>query len=218
MFRRTCFTLLLVPLLALTMSCSGVVDTSSQQSSAAPPDEGTAKGPEAALESSSQVEDIQIVGLSSRTSPDHTWAEPVIDGGAIIIPLAVATMGDHFHFEVPGASGPMGFIAYQVDGQFHIRAAHCPGCGGKDIDYVAGVLACPTCGATFALETGAGIGVDWGYPVGSIPVSVSGEHLRSILHSLTVAYERTVSGEDTLYRGPTTPQGGHSGGGCSSCG
>ena len=218
MFRRTCFTLLVVPLLAVSLSCSGVVDTSSQQPPTSPTNGETPNGAQQTLESPSEVEDTTIIGLASRSTPDHVWAEPVIDGGAVSIPLVVATMGDHFHFEVPGASGPMGFIAYQVDGEFHIRAAHCPGCGGKDIDYVAGVLACPDCGATFSLATGAGIGVDWGYPEGSIPASVSDGFLTSLLHSLTVAYDRTVSGEVTLYRGPTTPQGGHSGGGCSSCG
>jgi len=218
MLTRTCLTLLVVPLLAASLSCSRGIDTSSQQPPPAPPNGETASGAQQTLESPSEVEDAPIIGLSSRSTPDHIWAEPVIDGGAVTIPLAVATMGDHFHFEVPGASGPMGFIAYQVDGEFHIRAAHCPGCGARNIDYVAGVLACPDCGATFSLATGAGIGVDWGYPEGSIPASVSDGFLTSLLHSLTVAYDRTVSGEETLYRGPTTPQGGHSGGGCSSCG
>lgn len=218
MVRRICLTLLVAPLLALSLSCSGEADSSSQQPPSSPLNGETAQGAQQPLESPSEVEDAPIIGLSSRTSPDHVWAEPVVDGGTVSIPLAVATMGDHFHFEVPGSSGPMGFIAYEMDGQFHIRAAHCPGCGGKNIDYVAGVLACPDCGATFNPATGAGIGVDWGYPEGSIPASVSDGYLTSLLHSLAVAYERTVSGEETLYRGPATPQGRGGGGGCSSCG
>jgi hypothetical protein len=217
MFRRTCFTLLVAPLLAVSLSCSGGVDTSSQQPPPTPTNGETASGAQQSIESPSEVEGAPIIGLSSRTTPDHIWAEPVIDGGAVSIPLAVTTMGDHFHFEVPGPSGPMGFIAYQVDGAFHIRAAHCPGCGGKDIDYVAGVLACPDCGSTFSPSTGAGLGVNWGYPEGSIPASVSDGFLTSLRHSLTVAYDRTVSGEETLYKGPATPQG-TGGGGCSSCG
>jgi nitrite reductase/ring-hydroxylating ferredoxin subunit len=212
-FQRSYFALLAVPLLALTVSCSSIVDavrdilpsdaSGGQAAELPPPTEDMQT-----VQSPSQTENLPVIGLSSRSTPDHIWAEPVIDGGAVSIPLPIATMSDHFHFEVPGSSGPMEFIAYQLNGLFHIRATHCPGCGGKDIDYVAGVLACPNCGATFDLETGAGLIGSKSYPSGSIPAFVYEEHVWSLLHSLSVAYERTASGEETLYLGPSVPSCG----------
>ena len=199
--------LLMALSLALTTSCVDAVDTPNAQPPAAAQNEVSLGAP-------SEPEQVHIDGLSPRTTPDHTWAEPDLTGLVARIPLAVATLGDHFHFEVPGASVSMVFIGYQLDGQFHIRAVHCPACGGKNLDYDAGVLVCSDCNATFDAATGTGITVAWGYPSGSIPVSVSEEQLSSPIHSLTVAYERTVSGEETLYQGPVTPQGGGGGGGC----
>jgi nitrite reductase/ring-hydroxylating ferredoxin subunit len=167
-----------------------------------------------AVESPSQTENLPVIGISSRSTPDHTWAEPAIDGGAVNIPLPVATLGSHFHFEVPGSSGPMGFVAYHLDGQFYIRAAVCPSCGGTPVDYGASELVCSSCGEAFNLRTGAALTGSQGYPEGSISACVIDEYLTSTLHSLTVAYERTAAGEATLYDGPAVPDA-ISGKGCS---
>jgi len=99
----------------------------------------------------------------------------------------------------------MEFIGYQLNEEFHIRASVCPGCGGKHLEYGAGMLDCPACGTTFDLRTGAAITGGKGYPEGSIGYFVADGYLKSPLHGLTLAYERTVSGEETLYRAPATP-------------
>jgi nitrite reductase/ring-hydroxylating ferredoxin subunit len=219
MIKRNHFALLAVPLLALTVSCASVVDAvrdilpsdaSGGRAAELPPPTGDMQ----AVESPSQTENLPVIGISSRSTPDHIWAEPVIDGGGVSIPLAVATLGDHFHFEVPGPSGPIGFIAYQVDGQFHIRASVCPSCGGTPIDYGAGELVCSSCGEAYNLGTGAALNGGQGYPAGSISACVIDEYLTSTLHSLTLAYERTAAGEETLYDGPAVPDA-ISGRGCS---
>jgi hypothetical protein len=207
MFRRSRITLVLAPLLVLTVSCVGDSDAPTGQ----PPEEPQP------LESLIEPEE-PIIGLSDRTTEGHVWANPLIENGAILIPLVITTMADHFHFEIPGPSGPLEFFAYEFDGRFRIRAAFCPGCGGNDIDYADGALVCPSCGARFDPQTGEGLTQEWSYPTGSMPATVRDGYLKSSVHSLTVAYQRTAWGEETLYKGPATAQGGGRGGGCSSCG
>ena len=207
MSRRNRLALLALPLLALTVSCSGPGSESGQQPPAVARD-----GAEAALESP-LPEDQPIAGLSSRTSPGDIWAEPVIADGSVSIPLPVTALGDHFSFEVPAASGPKEFIGYQLDGEFYIRASVCPSCGVKHLDYGAGVLACPHCGCTFDLRTGEEMTGGLGYPEGSIAYFVADGYLKSPLHSLTVAYERTAWGEPTLYKAASKPDSR-----CAACG
>jgi len=219
MLKRNRFALLAIPMLALTVSCAGVVDAvrdilpsdaSGGRAAELPPPTGDMQ----AVESPSQTENLPVIGISSRSTPDHIWAEPVIDGGGVSIPLPVATLGDHFHFEVPGPSGPMGFVAYELDGQFHIRASVCPNCGESPVEYGAGELVCSSCGEAFNLSTGAALTGGQGYPEGSISACVIDGYLTSTLHSLTLAYERTAAGEATLYDGPAVPDA-ISGKGCS---
>ena len=210
MMRRNRLAFVAVPLLAFTVSCSSVVDTVRQylpsdasggETAAVPP----AVGAEQTLETPAPPIDVPIIGISPRSTPDHPWAETIVDGGVVSVSYGVATMGTHFHFEVPDPSGPMRFIGYRIDDQFHLRAALCPNCGSRDIDFDANALVCPSCDESFDLRTGSAIIGSQDYPVGSIPVSVVGDYLTSLLHSLTVAYERTVSGEETLYQGPAAP-------------
>jgi len=219
MIKRNRFALLAVPLLALTVSCASVVDAvrdilpsdaSGGRAAELPPPTGDMQ----AVESPSQTKVVPVIGLSSRSTPDHIWADPIFDGGSVSIPLPVATLGNHFHFEVPGSSGPMGFVAYLLDGQLYIRASVCPNCGGAPIDYGASELVCSSCGEAFNLQTGAALTGGHGYPEGSISVCVIDEYFTSTLHSLTVAYERTAAGEETLYDGPSVPDA-ISGRGCS---
>lgn len=219
MIKRNLTALLAIPLLALTASCSTVVDAvrdilPSDASGGHAAELPTPTGGMQAVESPSQTENLPVIGISSRSTPDHIWAEPVIDGGGVSIPLPVATLDDHFHFEVPGSSGPMGFIAYQVDGQFHIRASVCPNCGATPVEYGTSELVCSSCGEAFNLRTGAALTGGQGYPEGSISACVIDDYLTSTLHSLTLAYERTAAGEAALYDGPAVPDA-ISGKGCS---
>ena len=207
MSRQKLLAPLAVLLLALTTSCSGPASESGQQPPAVAPD-----GADEAL-TSPVPEDLPTAGLSSRTSPGDIWAEPVIADGTVSIPLPVTALGDHFSFEVPTASGPEEFIGYQLDGEFYIRASVCPSCGEKHLDYGAGVLTCPHCGCTFDLRTGAEMAGGSGFPTGSIAYFVADGYLKSPLHSLTVAYERTYWGEATLYSAPARPDGR-----CAACG
>ena len=223
MIRRTRWALLVLPLLALTAGCTDVVGDFKEWLAPSGPTGGTANAPSAnagggAIESPSVLQNAQVVGVSSRTTPGQVWAEPVVADEEVSIPLPVTALGDHFYFEVPSPSGPMEFIGYQLDGELQIRASVCPNCGVPHIDYGAGVLECPTCGSTFDLRTGAAITGSQGYPQGSIGYFLADGYLKSPLHTLTVAYERTVSGEESLYKAPSTPDPGRTvtrHGGCS---
>ena len=205
MLTRLIIVLVVAQLLVLAVSTTDIMDTARKFLSANPQDGQMAVVADDSIDSPSQVDNVPVTGVSSRSTPGHTWAEPVIDGGTVSIPLAVATMGDHVHFEVPGTSGPIQFVAYKLNLLFHIRACVCPNCGGTDIDVSAGKLSCPSCGEAFDLQTGGATSGGQGYPAGAIPVAISDDCLKSPLHSLTVAYERTASGEETLFEGPAVP-------------
>jgi len=208
MLRRNHLTLLVAPLLALTVSCSSPVEPSFAQPPAAlTPDAG------AQVESLPQLQTIQVAGPFTLSSPSDIRAEPVITGGTVSLPLPAQELGDYYHFEVPATTGPMEFIAYNAGGQLCIRASLCPSCGATHIDYGDGALVCPACDARFDLQTGMVILGNQGYPAGAIPVSSHGSYVASPLHSLTVAYVRTASGEATLYKLPAEPQRF----GCSNC-
>jgi nitrite reductase/ring-hydroxylating ferredoxin subunit len=194
--------------LALTVSCSSPVDPSStQQPAALTPDTG------AQVESLPQLEMFQVAGPFTRTSPADIWAEPDITGGTVSLPLPDTELGEYYHFEVPATTGTMEFIAYNAGGQLCIRASLCPSCGGTHVDYGDNGLVCPVCDARFDLQTGMVMVGNRGYPAGAIPVTSRGSYVTSPLHSLTVAYERTASGEATLYKAPAEPDRF----GCAGC-
>jgi nitrite reductase/ring-hydroxylating ferredoxin subunit len=205
MLKRLIIVLVVAQLLVIAVSTTDIMDrareflpVNTQNSQMAVVADDTTEPP-------SQTDNVPVTGVSSRSTPGHPWAEPVIDGGTVSIPLAVATMGDHIHFEVPGTSGPIQFVAYKLNLLFQIRARVCPNCGGTDIDFSAGKLSCPSCGGAFDPQTGGATSGGQGYPAGTIPVAISDDCLKSPLHSLTVAYERTASGEETLFEGPAVP-------------
>jgi hypothetical protein len=214
MLTRLIIVLVVAQLLVLAVSTTDILDTAREFLSANPRDGQMAVVADDSIDSASQPDNVPVTGVSSRSTPGHPWAEPVIDGGTVSIPLAVATMGDHVHFEVPGTSGPIQFVAYKLNLLFQIRACVCPNCGGTDIDFSAGKLSCPSCGKAFDPQTGGASSGGQGYPAGAIPVAISDDCLKSPLHSLTVAYERTASGEETLFEGPAVP---YPLGGCANC-
>jgi len=205
MLRRLIIVLIVAQLLVFAVSTTDIMDRAREFLPANAQDGQMAVVADDTIQSPSQVDNVPVTGVSSRSTPGHPWAEPVIDGGTVSIPLDVATMGDHVHFEVPGESGPIQFVAYKLNLLFHIRACVCPNCGGTDIDFSSGKLSCPSCGETFDAQTGSASSGGQGYPAGVIPVAISDDCLKSPLHSLTVAYERTASGEESLFEGPAVP-------------
>ena len=219
MLKRLIVLLVLAQVLVLVVATTDVMDTvHGYLGDDAPPGptvSGAEKTTEPAVEPTPTTEPTgdPVTGISSRSTADHVWAEPTIDGGNVIIPLAVTKMSDHFHFEVPGSSGALRFVGYWVSQQLHIRASVCPECGGKNVDYHADGLRCSGCSARFDLQLGSSLSGGKGYPQGSIPVALSDDSVTSLLHSLTVAYERTAAGKETLYEGPAVPFPV----GCSNC-
>ena len=198
MIRNNHLALLVVPLLAVTVSCSSPVEPSFTQPTVAP-----IAG--AQVESIPQLETIPAAGPFTRTSEAGIWAEPVVTNGNVNLPLPAAELGEYYYFEVPGSDGSMEFIAYEAGGELHIRASLCPSCGGTHITFTHDALVCPLCDARFALQTGAVMAGSRSYPSGAIPVTSHESYVTSPLHSLTVAYERTASGETTLYKLPAQP-------------
>lgn len=207
MLRRLIVVLVLAQLLVLIVSTTDVMDRVREYLPANTRDGQmvVVAGDTTGSSSQAETDNVPVTGVSSSSTPDHPWAEPVIEGGTISIPLAVASTGDHIHFEVPGTSGPIEFVAYKLNILFHVRACVCPNCGGTDIDFGAGKLTCPSCGAAFDPQTGGATSGGQGYPAGAIPVAICDDCLQVPLHSLTVAYERTASGEETLFEGPAVP-------------
>lgn len=180
--------LMLIVVLTFAVACSPATDAPAPASGTVPP--------------GLQPESLPVMNLSVASTAEHVRVEPVITGGDACIPLSIATTTSHFHFEVQSESGPMQFIGYRNGAEFEIRSALCPACNLGAVEFGADEMYCSECDARFNPRSGGELSATRGYPQGSISVSVYDGYVRSPLHSLTVAYERTASGEDLLYEGP----------------
>ena len=140
-------------------------------------------------------------GMSPRSTRGHVWAEPLIDGDSVTIPLGVASMDDHLHFEVPDGDSNDRFVAYFVEGQFVVRADYCPACGSERIEWGGSRVVCRSCDAKFDAVTGEGDGED-GFPAGAVPYTIGDDSITLSLAELATAHVRTVDGEATLFEEP----------------
>jgi len=213
MVRRYGLTLLALLLLTLSVACSAPGTGSEHESpTAAPADSGfvitesmdqaaevVADSPTTPLDPA--IEE-GIIGLSAMTMRGHVWAEPAIDRDEVAVPLQVATLGDHVHFEVVDGEVPVGFIGYFTEGKFFARASYCPDCGGQRIEWGGSLVVCRSCEARFDAVTGQGEDGAHGYPEGAVPCTVSDGFITMSLGDLVEAHARTVAGEATLFELP----------------
>jgi len=146
--------------------------------------------------------DVSVPGMSLKSTRGHVWAEPVIDGDEVAIVLAVATLGDHVHFEVTDGETVDGFIGYFCEGEFCVRADVCPLCGAERIESGGSVLVCRSCGVIFDLVTGESEEGTANFPSGTVPCTIDGDFIKMSLDDLVVAHARTVAGEATLFEEP----------------
>jgi len=137
-------------------------------------------------------------GLSPKTTRGHVWADALIEDGMVSLPLAVASLGDHVHLEVPGHEGDIEFIGYFADGEFWLRACVCPNCGGQGIAWGGTHVVCRLCSTTFDPVTGEASGGARAYPGGNVPYELAGDSIVLSLSDLAEAYERTASGAETI--------------------
>ena len=164
------------------------------------PQDGTAAT--AALTSGPVSTGALLPGMSAKSTRGHVWAEPVIEEDEVAIALAVATSGDHVHFEVPDGDRVVGFIGYFCDDEFCVRANFCPLCGAERIESGWSLLVCRSCGVTFDTFTGESEGGTANFPSGTVPYTVDGDRITMSLAHLLEAHARTVAGEDTLFEEP----------------
>lgn len=146
--------------------------------------------------------DIPVPGMSAKSTRGHVWAEPSIDGDDVAILLAVASLGDHVHFEVPDGGKTDRFVGYFSDGEFCVRADFCPLCGAERIESGWSLLVCRSCGTTFDSATGESEGGSANFPSGTVPCTVDGDRIVMSLADLLEAHARTVAGEETLFEEP----------------
>ena len=211
MVRRYVFTAAALLVLIATASCAApqtepppAVGTEGGASNAdvpavEPPDGAAAT---AALTSGPVSTGALLPGMSAKSTRGHVWAEPVIDGDKVAIALAVATFGDHVHFEVPDDEKVDGFIGYFCDDEFCVRANFCPLCHAERIESGWSLLVCRSCGVTFDTFTGESEGGTANFPYGTVPYTVDGDRIAMSLADLLEAHARTVAGEDTLFEEP----------------
>ncbi len=207
MVRKYVFTAAALLLLIATAACAAPpppVGTEGEASSAdvpavEPPDGAAAT---AALTSGPASAGALLPGMSAKSTRGHVWAEPFMDGDDVAITLAVATLGDHVHFEVPDGERVVGFIGYFCDDEFCVRADFCPLCHAERIESGWSLLVCRSCGVTFDTFTGESEGGTANFPSGTVPYTVDGDRITMSLAHLLEAHARTVAGEDTLFEEP----------------
>ncbi len=152
-----------------------------------------------------------LPGMSAKSTRGHVWAEPVIEEDDVVVALAVATLGDHVHFEVPDGEKVDRFIGYSNDGQFCVRADFCPYCRAERIESGWSLLVCRSCGVTFDSVTGVSEGGSVSFPSGSVPCTVDGSNITMSLADLLEAHARTIAGEETLFEEPEMVEDGDQG-------
>lgn len=202
--------LLALPILALATACSSPVTAVEQPpptprvtevpnvSSAPPSNDSTPVG-------TPTPGGQPQTGVSSRTTPGHVWAEPIIDGGTVTISRTVARMGDHVHFEVPDGDTFASFIGYFVGPAFLVRPCICPTCGDEGVDWGASELTCQSCAAAYDTVTGTSRQGGVCYPAGLIPSRIAVDSITMLQNDLLLAYQRTVAREATMFERATVP-------------
>ncbi len=204
LFKRYRPLIIIVPLLALMTACSPAVTAVENEPAEAIEEAESTNMDSANAEGGNDVpvaspDDTQIAGISPKTSGQHVWTEPVIEGELVSILLPVTMLENHVHFYVPATDGEAGFIGYFVGDEFMVRTTICPDCGEEGIDREFSILVCQSCGATFELFADDLSAAGTGYPEGFVSNELFDNTVVMSLDDLLVAYNRTAEGQDSLY-------------------
>jgi len=133
-------------------------------------------------------------GTGEVISPTWIGAEALdIEGDAVSIPAGEVASGKMLHFAITfGEGNRHNFMAYNLDGETHVRANVCPPCRSVGFSLAGDILVCNSCGTRFKATTGAGIsGACKDYPKAEVAHAISGGTITMELNDLLTAYQNT---------------------------
>ncbi len=105
------------------------------------------------------------------------WIEPQVVGDIVSIPVSEVNNNQIIHFRLYTPGGDLTFMAYELDGEIHVRAFACPCPECRATGFLSlekEVLICDMCGTTFNAKTGDGIeGAFVNYPKAPVPYKIT---------------------------------------------
>lgn len=116
-----------------------------------------------------------------------------VANGVVSIPVDSVLSKYNVHFDVPGPSGSLSFMAYQFDGKVYVRASICPPCRSQSFTLKKDRLVCDACGTVFDARTGAGVeGACVAYPKAAVAYQVGDGKMYMQTDDLQAAYLDTM--------------------------
>jgi hypothetical protein len=125
-----------------------------------------------------------------------TWIVPAVSGSLVTVPMSMINTKNDLHFKIDTAQGPIGFVAYSLNGTTQVRAKICVPCQGQSFTLQGDKLVCNTCGTVFSAVTGKGLsGVPacQSYAKAAVPFTTSGDNIVMKTADLQNAYDKTVN-------------------------
>lgn len=133
-------------------------------------------------------------GPSSKSSvlyPPKSFS-PTVSGSTVSLSMAEIAQAGNGNFPINN----MSFMAYQLDGNYYIRANVCVPCGSESFTLQNGTLLCGSCGTVFNATTGAGMrGVSacMTYAKKAVVYTTDGGNMVVTLTDLSTAYQNTIN-------------------------
>jgi len=100
-----------------------------------------------------------LAGPSSKSSTIYRnrVISPAVSGTTVTLPMDEIVRNGMESFNVKSDATTMTFMAYQLDGQYYVRAALCVPCGSRSFTLQNGKLICDSCRTVFNGATGVGM-------------------------------------------------------------
>ena len=138
------------------------------------------------------------VGCSSSSSQSNEpieaeWITSEVVNDTVLINKNDVTDNKITHFMVRTPAVDMAFMAYELNGDIHVRSNLCPPCRSIGFSLGKDTLVCDTCQTTFKAETGEGIsGACVDFPKETVPYEISDGKLVMNGNDLLQAYQDTL--------------------------
>jgi uncharacterized membrane protein len=86
------------------------------------------------------------------------WIDATVNGDTVSVPLAAVEQDIMIHFKLQTASGQQQFMVYGFDDKIYVRGDDCVPCKSINFALKGNLLICMSCGTTFDVVTGKGVG------------------------------------------------------------
>ena len=141
---------------------------------------------------------LSAVACSGNSTQDitpikATWVTALIAGDTASIPASEVETSKMTHFVLGTSAGDMAFMAYELEGETHVRSNICPPCRSMGFSLKGDILVCDTCLTTFKAKTGDGIeGACVDFPKAPVPYKITNGNIIMDGGDLIAAHQNTL--------------------------